>query len=203
MKSGKLRQYLAKFSQFLFWTPANLLLSAAGHISSSALFRTFQKDETFSQLKVVLIGVVGFTTVLGVTLFPLRTTEYDLPSAGIVHVQYYSLAVAVGHVLLVILAILGQKLVIFHRPYVLAVISYVFLIPLMTSLIFTGQLLNARLYLTTISMMYIVATLYFQESFVISLFIWMVILNNSSIYLVRHSEVEQVRLFFSTACKLN
>ena len=188
----KLRQYLARFLQVLLWTPANFLLSSTGHVSSSMLFSKFQMHEQFFQLKVVLIGMVGFATILGVSSILLQTIEYSLPSADLV--QYYSLATSIGHVSLVILAMLGQyqKLMIFLRPFVFAVTSYVLLVPLMSTLIFTDQTFNAQIYLTSTSLMYIVATVYFQESFLISLFIWLAIFINCVTHLVNNSEVEQV-----------
>lgn len=191
-----MRQYLAKLTQFLLWTPANALqLSATSHINSWELFSKFQKQEEFFQLKVVLIGVVGFATLLGVTSIPLQNlAEYKFAWVEY-FVQYYSLVTAVGHVLLVSLAILGeylQRFTVLQRPFIYAVTSYVAMIPLMTGLLFSRQMLNARLYLTATSLMYIVATVYFQKSFLISLFIWLTILLNGTIYLARSSEVEQV-----------
>ena len=189
----KLRQ---RFSRFLLWTPANILqLSVMSRINSWELFNKFQRQEQFTQLKVVLVGVVGFATILGATSIPLQTiTEYKLTSAAYI-VRYYSLVLAVGHVLLVALAILGEwlpRLVVFRRPYIFATTSYMAIVPLMSCFVFARNTFNARLYLTTVSLMFIVATVYFQESFPVSLFIWLTIIINSIIHLANHSEIEQV-----------
>ena len=196
MKVKKLREYLARLSQFLLWTPANVLLSDTGQTNSLALFSRFQRHEQFFLLKIVLVGVVGFAIILGATSFSPQSTEYNFPLEADV-IRYYSLAVAVGHVLLVTLALLGerfQRLVILRRPWIFAATSYMVLIPLMSCLVFTRQMLDARLYLTSTSLICIVATVYFQESFLVTLFIWLTILISSIIYFVRNSEVEQVSL---------
>ena len=164
----ELKQYLTRLSQSLLWTPASILqLSAASHINSFELFSKFQRQEQLFQLKVVLVGVVGFATILGATSIPLQTsTEYELPWAANV-VRYYGLVIAVGHMLLVALVILGeclQRLVIL-RPCIFAATSYILIVPLMSCLIFSRQTLNTRLYLTSTSLMSIVATVYFQEFF--------------------------------------
>ena len=142
----------------------------------------------------MLVGVVGFATILGATSIPLQSfTEYELPWAADV-VRYYSLVIAVGHMFLAILGERLQRLVVFHRPCIFAAVSYVLIVPLMSCLVFSRLTLNTRLYLTSTSLMSIVATVYFQEFFLILLFIWLAILLNSIVYLAKNSEVEQVSL---------
>ena len=202
----ELKQYLTRLSQFLLWTPANVLqLSTASDINSFELFSKFQRQEQFFQLKVVLVGVVGFATILGVTSIPLQTsTEYELPWTANV-VRYYSLVIAVGHMLLVALVTLGEHLqrLVVLRPCIFAATSYILIVPLMSCLIFSRQTLNTQLYLTSTSLMSIVATVYFQEFFLILLFIWLAILFNSIIYLARNSEVEQVSLYMHACMFIN
>lgn len=193
MKLKKLREYLARC---LLWTPANILLSDSGQTNALALFSRFRRHEQFFLLKIVLVGVVGFAAILCATSFLLQSTEYSFPQASEI-IQYSSIAVAVFHVLLVVLALLGEyfrRLVILRTPWIFAAISYILLIPLISSLVFLNQMLNARLYLTLISLLYIVATVYFQESFLVTNLVWLATFIRTIVHFVTVSEIEQVSL---------
>ena len=195
MKSDKLRRCFVKV---LFWTPADLLHSTAGHANISALFRKFQQNEQFLQLKIILTGVITFVTVLGITSLFLQTTDYDLPWVAET-VLFCSLAAVVIHVLLAALALSGRyfrRLTIFHRSWFFAAISYIPIFLLMSSIVFTGRMFNGRLFLASTSLMYIIATVYFQEFFLVSDLIWLTIFSNGVAYLFVHpqTKVNQVSL---------
>jgi hypothetical protein len=183
-------------SRLLLWTPANVLQrSSTSPVKSLELFSKFQRQEKFFQLKVALVGVIGFATILGATSIPLQTPTEHKSTGAANFINYYSLALAVGHILLVILAILAECFQVCPRPFIFATISYVALLVLMSSLVFTRQMLDAQLYLTSMSLMSIVATVYFQESFLVSFICWFLIIIRSTIYLARKSEVEEVSLY--------
>ncbi len=183
-------------SRLLLWTPANVLQrSATSPVKSLELFSKFQRQEKFFQLKVVLVGVIGFATILGATSIPLQTPTEHKSTWAANFINYYSLALAVGHILLVILAILAERFQVCPRPYIFALISYVAVLPLFSTLVFTRQMLDIRLYLASTSLMSIVATVYFQQSFLVSFICWFLIVIGSTIYLARISEVEEVKLY--------
>ena len=184
-----------KFLQCLQWTPANILhRSPTSHAKSWESFREFQTEEKLFQVKVVLVGVVVFAIILCVTSIPLQTpAEYKLPWVAY-YVNYYSLAIAVEHMLLVGLVILAERYQVCLWPSIFALVSYFPIIPLMSGMAFSRQMLDLRFYLSSMSLIFIVATVYFQVSFPFSLFMWLFIAVNSTIYLARNFEVEQVSL---------
>ena len=184
-----------RFFQFLQWTPANVLhRSLTSHAKSWELFSEFQTEDKLFQVKVVLVGVVVFAIILGATSIPLQTSaEYKFPWV-VSFIKYYSLAIAVEHMLLVLLAILAERYQVCRWPNIFAVISYLPIVVLIAGMAFSRQMLDLRLYLASMSLISIVATVYFQASFPSSLFFWLFIAVNNTIYLAINSEAEQVSL---------
>ena len=181
--------------RFLQWTPANVLhRSLTSHAKSWELFSKFQTEDKLFQVKLVLVGVVVFATILGATSIPLKIpAEYKIPWI-VSFIKYYSLAIAVEHMLLVILVILAESRQVCRWPAIFAVISYLPILVLMSGMAFSRQMLDLRLYLSSMSLVSIIATVYFQVSFPSSLFFWLFIAGNSTIFLARNSKVEQVSL---------
>lgn len=196
MKCKKLRQVLATFSQFLSWTPAAVVLHDHT-ISSSVLFSKFQRHETYFQLKVVLAGIAGFLITFAITAYFPQRPGYDLPWHN--DIPLYSSVVAAFHLVLLMIALLKQhlhKLVIFRKPWVLSAVSYLVLVPVISGITFTStdRLFNARLYVMSSSLLCIVATLYYQQSFPVSAFVWCTVLANCTINLIKNSNAEEVSL---------
>ena len=165
-----------RFFQFLLWTPANVLhRSLTSHAKSWELFSEFQTKDKLFQVKVVLVGVIVFAIILGATSIPLQiSAEYKYPWVASFK-KYYSLAIAVEHMLLVLLAILAERYQVCRWPNIFAVISYLPILLLISSLTFSRQMLDLRLYLSSMSLISIVATVYFQASFPTVFIIFLVV----------------------------
>ena len=185
----KLRQFLTCLFRFLSWTPVTYLLS--DDIKSSVLFGKFQRQETYFQLRVILAGIVGFAAIFGASL--LGSSDDLLWD---VEVQYYSLIVAVAHGLLVMLTLIEPHLyhlAIFRRPWILAIVSYVVLLPLISQITFTTEgIFNERSYILSSTLLLFITTLYCQQSFLMSACAWMVVLISRAGYLVRRFTVAEV-----------
>lgn len=185
----KLWQFLTCLFRLLSWTPVTYLLS--DDIKSSVLFGKFQRQETYFQLRVILAGIVGFAAIFGASL--LGSSDDLLWD---VEVQYYSLIVAVAHGLLVMLTLIEPHLyhlAIFRRPWILAIVSYVVLLPLISQITFTTEgIFNERSYILSSTLLLFITTLYCQQSFLMSACAWMVVLISRAGYLVRRFTVAEV-----------
>ena len=183
------RELLTCLHRLLSWTPVTNFLS--DDIRSLELFDRFRRQETYCQLKVILAGIVGFTTIFGVSF--VGSTP-DLPWD--VSVQYYSLAVAVAHTLLVMLTLIEAylyRLVIFRRPWILAVVSYIMLLPLISKITFTKEgLFTERSYILSSTLILFINTLYCQQSFLMSACAWLIVLTTRAWYLFRRFTVAEV-----------
>ena len=183
------RQLLAYFCRLLSWTPVTYFLS--DDFRPSELFGKFQRQETYFQLKVILAGIVGFAAIFGVSFLG---SGGNLPWD--VLVQYYSLAVAVAHALLVMLTLIEPylyRLVIFRRPWILALVSYLVLIPLLSKITFTtGGLFTERSYILSSTLLLFILTLYCQQSFLTSACAWLMVLTSRASYLVRRFTAAEV-----------
>ena len=186
----KLKDILSKWHHLLLWTPASFLVP--GHISSLALFNKFQRNEIYFQLKVLLVGIIGFTAIFGISSQAINV-RHALPWNKTT--SNYAIAIAVVHVLLVVIALLYrylQRLVIFRNPWTLTIISYVILNPLIINLTFTKGMINSRLYIITSILLLFVATLYYQQSFIVSAILWITILIVRIAYLFNNSSAAEV-----------
>lgn len=178
--------------RLLSWTPVDVLFKDP--ISSLSLFSKFKRHETYFQLKAVLVGIIGFTALFALTSLGSGHIS-DLPWSGKAH--YYSVVLSCICVLLLTIALLEQRLrrlVIFRRPWVIAAVSYVLLIPLMVHLNFVEGTLNGRLFIVSSSFVLFIATVYWQQSFALSVFVWLSMLVTRMIYLIRNYNVAEVRL---------
>ena len=183
------------FSKYLLWTPATFLVS--GHISSMMLFNRFQKNETYFQLKILLVGIIGFTAVFGISS-QAETNHHTLPWDK--RTNFYAMVIAVVHVLFVVTALLQRylhRLVIFRNPLILATLSFVVLNPLIVNLSFTDGMINSRLYIIASILLLFVATLYYQQSFIMSAFIWTFVSIVRIAYLIDISSAAEVSLILS------
>lgn len=179
MATKILKKVVAIFLRVLYWTPAVFLFS--DRINSLPLFNKFKRNEVYFQLKVVLAGIVGFTAIFGASFQTGDPHFTDVLPWGI-DAHYYSCVVSILHVFLVAIAIQQHRLhrlVIFRSPWILAAVSYLLLLPLIIKLTFNDGIVNSRLYVISSSLLLFVATLYYQQSFIVSAMLW------SSIYITR------------------